>query len=52
MSPQALNSLFELCIGSALAGLLTSGYQALLQRPAGFALLQHRARPTAFAAVP
>ena len=52
MSPQALNSLFELCIGFALAGLLTSGYQALLQRPAGFALLNHRARPTAFAAVP
>lgn len=52
MSPQALNSLFELCIGFALAGLLTSGYQALLQRPAGFALLNHRAMPTAFAAVP
>lgn len=52
MSPQALNSLFELCIGFALAGLLASGYQALLQRPAGFALLNHRAMPTAFAAVP
>ena len=52
MSPDALNSLFELCIGFALAGLLTSGYQALMQRPAGFALLHHRAMPTAFAAVP
>ena len=52
MSPDALNSLFELCIGFAMAGLLTSGYQALLQRPAGFALLHHRAMPTAFAAVP
>ena len=52
MSPDALNSLFELFIGFALAGMLTSGYQAVLQRPAGFALLHHRAMPTAFAAVP
>ena len=37
MSPDALNSLFSLCIGFALAGALTSGYLALAQRPAGWA---------------
>ncbi|MDB5564416.1 MAG: hypothetical protein JWP84_982 [Tardiphaga sp.] len=52
MSPDALNSLFELCIGFALAGALASGYQALVQRPAGFALLKQGAVPQAFAAVP
>ena len=52
MSPDALNSLLSLCIGFALAGALTSGYQALLQRPAGFALLEQGAAPKPFAAVP
>src|SRR3978361_407343 len=52
MSPDALNCLFSLCIGFALAGALTSGYQALVQRPAGFALLQEGAAPSTFAAVP
>src|SRR5947207_5673451 len=42
MSPDALNSLLSLCIGFALAGALTSGYQALLQRPAGFGRLEGR----------
>lgn len=52
MSPDALNSLFCLCLGFALAGALVHGYQALLQRPAGFRLLQQGAVPKAFAAVP
>ena len=52
MSPDALNSLLSLCIGVALAGALTSGYQALLQRPAGFGLLEQGAAPKTFAAVP
>ena len=52
MSPDALNSLFSLCIGFALAGALASGYQALVQRPAGFGLLQEGVVPKAFAAVP
>jgi hypothetical protein len=52
MSPDALNSLLSLCIGFALAGALASGYQALVQRPAGFGLLQQGAVPKAFAAVP
>ena len=52
MSPDALNSLFSLCIGFALAGALASGYQAMLRRPAGFSLLQEGAVPSTFAAVP
>ena len=40
MSPDALNSLFALCIGFALAGALSSGFQAFAERPAGFGLLQ------------
>jgi Family of unknown function (DUF6949) len=52
MSPDALNSLLSLCIGFALAGALTSGYQALAQRPAGFGLLEQGAAPKALAAVP
>ncbi|MDE2377563.1 hypothetical protein [Bradyrhizobium sp.] len=52
MSPEALNSLFSICIGFALAGALVSGYQALAQRPAGFGLLQEGVAPKTFAAVP
>jgi hypothetical protein len=52
MSPDALNSLFSLCIGFALAGALSSGYQALVRRPAGFGLLQEGVAPKTFAAVP
>lgn len=52
MSPDALNSLFSLLIGFAVAGALTSGYQALADRPAGFGLLQKGPAPTTFAAVP
>ena len=52
MSPDALNSLFSLCIGFALAGALTSGFQAVVQRPAGFGLLQEGVAPSTFAAVP
>jgi hypothetical protein len=52
MSPDALNSLFSLCIGFAFAGALASGYQAFAQRPAGFGLLQEGMTPQRFAAVP
>ena len=52
MSPDALNSFFSLCIGFALAGAFTSGYQAVVQRPAGFGLLQEGVAPRTFAAVP
>ena len=52
MSPEALNSFFAIMIGFALAGALTSGYQALVRRPPGFGLLIDRATPKAMAAVP
>jgi hypothetical protein len=52
MSPDALNSLFSLCIGFALAGALASGYQAMAARPAGFGLLGEGVAPKTFAAVP
>jgi hypothetical protein len=52
MSPDALNSLFSLGIGFALAGALASGYQAFVQRPAGFGLLQEGVAAKTFAAVP
>ncbi|MGA8901244.1 DUF6949 family protein [Bradyrhizobium sp.] len=52
MTPDALNSLFSLCIGFALAGALTSGYQAIVHRPVGFSLLQEGVAPSTFAAVP
>jgi O-antigen/teichoic acid export membrane protein len=52
MSPEALNSLFSLCIGFALAGALVSGYQLLTERPPGFGLLQEGVTPRRFAAVP
>jgi hypothetical protein len=52
MSPDALNALFSLCIGFALAGALASGYQAMVRRPAGFGLLGQGVAPMTFAAVP
>jgi hypothetical protein len=52
MSPDALDALLSLCLGFALAGALANGYQALLQRPAGFGLLQDGVAPKTFAAVP
>ena len=52
MSPEALNSLMSLLIGFALAGALTSGYQALARRKAGIGLLQQGAAPKSLIAVP
>jgi hypothetical protein len=52
MPPDALNSLLSLFIGFAWAGALASGYQAFVQRPAGFALLQEGMAAKTFAAVP
>jgi hypothetical protein len=52
MTSEALNFLFSIGIGFALAGALASGYQALSQQPAGFGLLQNGVAPKTFAAVP
>lgn len=52
MSPDAFNNLFSLLIGFAVAGALSSGYQAMVRRPAGFGLLQQGVVAQSFAAVP
>lgn len=52
MSAEALNSFMAIGIGFALAGALASGYQALVQRPAGFGLLMNQVTAKACAAVP
>lgn len=52
MSPEAFTNLFSLLIGFAVAGALTSAYQSLAQRPAGFGLLQQGLVAQSFAAVP
>ena len=51
MSPAALNSLFQLAIGFAIAGAVASAYQAFSKRPPSFSLLQQGPTPEAFAAV-
>jgi O-antigen/teichoic acid export membrane protein len=52
MTPEQLQSFFALVIGFAVAGLISTGYQALTQQPASFSLLERGARPSTFAAVP
>ncbi len=62
MSPEALvyglvwsnslNSLLALALGFGLAGLLSSGYQVLNERPASFRLLERAERRQALAALP
>ena len=42
----------RLAFGFAVAGALTSGYQAMLRRPASFGLLQQGVAAASFAAVP
>jgi hypothetical protein len=51
MSPESLQSFFALAVGFAVAGLISTGYQALTQRPASFDLLSQGPRPATFAAV-
>lgn len=52
MSPDTLNSFFSLMIGFAFAGALASGYQAFVDRPAGFGILERSAAPRAVMTVP
>jgi hypothetical protein len=52
MSAESVQSFFALAIGFALAGALTTGYQAATSRPASFLLLQRGPDPASFAAVP
>ena len=52
MSPESIESFLALAIGFAFAGLISTLYQLLAQRPASFRLLEQDARMASVAAVP
>ena len=52
MFPEWVQFSLLLAIGFAVAGLLSSGYQLVADRPPGFRMLVHGARPARFAAIP
>jgi len=52
MSPEQLESFLALAIGFAVAGLLATGYQYLMERPASFGLINRGPRLRALAALP
>ncbi len=52
MTPDSLQTVLALAIGFAVAGLLSSSYQLLTERPASFRLLATDGGPGALAAVP
>ncbi len=51
ITPEALQSLYALAFGFALAGMLCSGYQVFAERPASFRLL-NETRLRALSAIP
>ena len=50
--PESVQSLFALALGFAFAGVVSSGYQLLADRPPSFALLGQGPSPSTIAAVP
>lgn len=52
ISPESAQEFLAVAIGFAVAGLISTGYQLLTQRPASFRLLERGPSPTAFAAIP
>jgi hypothetical protein len=52
MSSESVQSFIALAIGFSVAGLVSTGYQALTQQPASFSLLEQRARALALVSVP
>jgi hypothetical protein len=52
MSPDQLHSAYALAMGFAFAGLMSSGYQVLAEKPASFRLLSGGPSVAAFVAVP
>jgi hypothetical protein len=52
LTPEQIQSFLALAMGFAFAGLISSGYQALTNRPPSFRLLNAGPKPTTFAAVP
>ena len=52
ISPESAQSFLALLIGFAIAGLISTGYQLVTERPASFRLLEQGPNPAAFAAIP
>ena len=52
MSPESIQSFLAVALGFAVAGLMSTAYQALTHRPASFHLLGGGPGPATFAAVP
>ena len=52
ISPESAQSFLALAIGFAVAGLISTGYQLLTERPASFRLLEQGPHPATFAAIP
>jgi len=52
ISPRSAQELLALLIGFAVAGVISTGYQLLTERPASFRLLDQGPHPSTFAAIP
>jgi hypothetical protein len=52
ISPEQAQSFLALAIGFAVAGLISTGYQLVTERPASFRLLEQGPHPSTFAAIP
>jgi hypothetical protein len=52
ISPEAGQSFLALLIGFAVAGVISTGYQLVTERPASFRLLEQGPQPATFAAIP
>ena len=52
ISPEQAQSFLALAIGFAVAGLISTGYQLVTERPASFRLLEQGPHPATFAAIP
>ena len=50
--PESTQDFLALLIGFAVAGLISTGYQFVTERPASFRLLEQGPRPATFAAIP
>ena len=52
ISPTSVEEFLALLIGFAVAGLISTGYQLVTERPASFRLLEQGPHPATFAAIP
>ena len=52
LSPQSAEQFLALAIGFAVAGLISTGYQLVTERPASFRLLEQGPQSATFAAIP